>query len=255
MSVCEEIQKRATYLAALAGAAPERVEAFAHAQTCLECRKALEEGAQIVSLLDAMPLPAAPSVEVLARASSSILAELAAAAAKRQRQPSLSSLVLGASVLASCLVFVAMSPLSHPELWPMALAGVLLVSLLSGVLPRQWWAVALLGAGSVGLSALHAEAPWQGRGMLCLWTEHSMALVPLATSLYLVAKGHLRASSAYFAGAAAAGALAGQATMLLACPNNNLEHLLLAHTGGVLFAAAMGALVSKLWTFSPSPVI
>ena len=82
-----------------------------------------------------------------------------------------------------------------------------------------------------------------------------MALVPVITSLYLVAKGYTPGGGAYFAGAAAAGALAGQAAMLLACPNNNLDHLLLAHTGGVLFAAAVGALVSKLWSLSSSPVI
>jgi hypothetical protein len=251
MSVCEEIQSRAVYLVALAPSEPERLAAFVHAQTCSACRKAVEEGAQLISLLDSIPLPAAPSVEVLARASSPILAELGASAKKSRGY---AAPWLGASIFVSCLGFSLVSPNPGIALWPWALAGVLLLSLLSGLLTKTWWSLGLFIGGSVLLSALHSgSAPTHGPGLLCLWIEQSMALLPVITSLYLVAKGHVPGGGAYFAGAAAAGALAGQAAMLLACPNNNLEHLLLAHTGGVLFAAAMGTLVSKLWTLSPAP--
>jgi predicted anti-sigma-YlaC factor YlaD len=250
MSVCEEIQSRAVYLVALASSEPERLAASAHVQACAACRKALQEGAQLISLLDAIPLPAAPSVEVLARASSTILAELDASAKKSRGSV---APWLGASIFISCLGFSLVSPNPGIALWPWALAGVLLLSLLSGLLTRAWWGLGLFIGGSVLLSVSHSgPVPTQGAGLFCLWIEQSMALLPIITSLYLVAKGHTPGGGAYFAGAAAAGALAGQAAMLLACPNNNIAHLLLAHTGGVLFAAALGALISKLWSRSPA---
>jgi hypothetical protein len=251
MSVCAEIQSRATYLAALAPSEPERLAAFAHAQGCSTCQKYLMEGTKIISVLDAMPWPPAPSAEVLTRTSSSILAELDASVAKKSRgYPALS---LSASIFLSCLAFLSVAPTPRVELWPLALAGILLISLLSGFLPRAWWSLGLFVGGSVLLSVLHSgSVPAHGRGLFCLWIEQSMALIPIVTSLYLVAKGYVSGGSAYFAVAAAAGAFAGQAAMLLACPNTNLDHLLLAHTGGGLFAAATGALLSKLWSLTPA---
>ena len=72
-------------------------------------------------------------------------------------------------------------------------------------------------------------------------------MLPLATTAYLAIKRQSTLGSTFYAAVAAAGALAAQAALHITCPSRTaMAHLLVFHTGGVLLAAMIGAMIAGL---------
>ncbi len=128
--------------------------------------------------------------------------------------------------------------------------------LLSAALLVPWfvnrfggWAPLVLAAVSTSFAISRAADSQMANhldGFGCAGMEALAAVLPL---MALAAVARLRGlifGSLAYAGAAAAGALAGQAALLLTCPSHDLSHLLVIHSGVVLLAAMIGAGVPRL---------
>ena len=73
------------------------------------------------------------------------------------------------------------------------------------------------------------------------------AVVPLAATAALLWRRRVAVGASLYAAVATAGALAGQAALHLTCPVRTAgEHLFVFHTGGILLAALVGALVARV---------
>ena len=84
-------------------------------------------------------------------------------------------------------------------------------------------------------------------GVHCILSELLASAFPLAATLFLVKRGRAQAGFLLFGTVAAAGALAGHAALHLACPVRlDAPHLYAFHTGGVVLAACLGFLASRL---------
>jgi hypothetical protein len=77
----------------------------------------------------------------------------------------------------------------------------------------------------------------------CALTELLAAALPLGTTAVLLAGRTERARA--LPAVAAAGALAGQAALLLFCPYRTHAHLLVFHLGAVLLAAGIGLVLGR----------
>lgn len=237
MSDCKELRPRAAGIASLPEGDPERESYLRHARGCDACLTALREGERLMRLLEASPLPA-PSRAALQRAAAPILSAL------RPARPR--------------WVWVAAAAAVPGFLLPLALAGHLdgegrtaaVVALLAaGLLAAS--AGALRAGAMVVLTASAAFAlaaggipGWpfgralQGGELSCTFFELAAAALPLAATAF-VFRGNQRPGA--LAQAAAAGALAGQAALHLACAgSHNVTHLWVFHVGGVLAAALVG---------------
>lgn len=254
MTECERIAGSAAGLAALAKNDPERLAAEAHARGCVACAAALHEGAAVVTLLGSARPPALPSPQALQRASSQILAELAAGRgavtgkARGQVRFSLGLLAAGVSAWAIPLALSRKRLPFGPE-WALsgavaALAAVAAAlsftsgGLVLGMVPLASALFALLdGAGG----GLHAAV-----GVKCVIAELISSAIPLAAAVTLLRRG-VSGGAKEIAAAGCAGALAGQALLHLTCPvSTATPHLFVFHTGGVLVAALLGGLLGRV---------
>jgi hypothetical protein len=235
---CDELRRDAGGLAALDEGEQERAAAFEHARDCPGCAAALREGERLVALLEALPPEPAPQSAALRRAATPILDELPRAPAGRV-------LALSAAVTA---VLVAVASRSHSDM------------------ARDWLAAGALAAGAAGIAALAGRVSavpivavalsflfavsGGGGGPLSLDEGIRCAAVELATGAVLLVAAiaiwrREPASPGRLAGAAAAGALAGQAGLEIAChAPDATAHLVVFHFGAVIAAALVGALVS-----------
>jgi hypothetical protein len=233
---CEELRRDAAGLAAMSAGDPERDAAFAHAAACPGCAAALREGERLVALLEALPAPA-PDAAALSRAAAPVLEHLPPV------RPGL--LLPAAAGVAAFAAAVASRPAPEPD-WIAAAALAVAAAGIAALAPRGIPALALAVAGSLLFAVAGGGAgPLSAaEGLKCLAVELATAAVPLV-ALLSVSRGGA-ASPARFAAAAAAGALAGQAALEIAChAPEAAAHLLAFHAGGVLVAAAMGALVGS----------
>ena len=237
---CEELKRDAAGIAALPRGDPEREAAFEHARGCAGCAAALRAGERLVSLLDALPPEPAPSAAALRRAASPVLESLPPV------RPAIALPVVAAA--ASVLV-------------------VLTARILSGE-PRDWLAAGALAVAAAGLAALD---PRSGLGALaaialsflvaftsggpgvvplregvrCVAIELAAAGVTVTVALALFRGEGVRAGR--LAAVAAAGALAAQAALEVACKWCDFaQHVLVFHAGTVVLAALGGALVGAL---------
>jgi hypothetical protein len=242
---CDELRPRAAGFAALPEDDPERREAFRHAEGCEGCRKALRQGMRLQEiLLSARPL-AAPAPEIMRRASREIRAELP--------PPRPNAWVLAPSV---GLGFAAIAALrinaAHDDArsWLAALAlggaATALVTLSRRKSP-------LLVAGLAVASLVFAMGAGRDGGLEpsigyhCVAAEILASLFPLGAALWLVKRGRSDGGMIWFASVAAAGALAGHAALHITCPVHlQAPHLYAFHTGGVVLAAFLGFLASRL---------
>ncbi len=251
MSGCDDVRPRAAYLAALAPGDPEREEAYLHARGCPDCARALREGEHLRELLEAMPAPPAPSPEALRRASEAILAELEASRAPLG--PWAGTLPLGAVFGFALLVLLARQRVLEGGAWAAALSVLLLAAMAALAAPWKRAPAKLAAAGVAAVSLAFALAAGAGGslspllGAKCVLLEQLAAALPFAAIAWLVRQRGAQAGPLAFALAAAAGALAGQAGLHLTCPARHATpHLLAFHLGGVLLAAALGAIASRL---------
>jgi len=247
---CEQVRPRAAGLASLPEDDAERRAAFAHAEGCRDCARALAEGTKLAELLlKAKPLEA-PSPEALARASREIQAELAAESRRlRARRPG----AIAAGVVVGFLVVVAMARHRAGDGRSLAAAFALAAAatLLATLAPRRHrLLIALIAGASLIFAAITGEggslAP--GIGVHCVLAELAAAVFPLVIAFVLTRRAReVSGGGLFFATVAAAGALAGHAGLHLTCPVRfEAPHLYAFHTGGVILAAAVGFLAARL---------
>jgi hypothetical protein len=238
---CERIRADAAGLAALPPDDPERAAAFAHAQGCPGCARALAEAARLQALLGEDEAPALPA-GALARAAQAIEEELG----REARRRSAWAAAAAAAVLAA-VVGLARRRQAAPLDWGVAAAlGGLAVALaaLARGRPRTALGAALAAAFAAilagGAGPVEAET-----GVHCLLTELAGATAVVVAGWLALRGSATRPARAAVAAAAAAGALAGAAGLQIACPAHELaSHLVLFHAGGVLLAAVAAALLA-----------
>ena len=239
MNTCDELRPKAAGIAALPQGDPEREAFLAHARSCPGCMEALREGEKLIAALAKAELPQ-PSSRALRRASAPILAELT---------PSR----WATRALAALLAFAVPLLFSrHREVEGWAAAAVVLalaaaLSASAGVLRAGAWVAIAASAGFAvaagGIPGLPATAGGLAMriGIDCLALE--LVGAGLAAALVLWKAG---VSGVSFAPTAAAGALAAQAALHIACSAHaRAPHLWIFHVGGVVAAALAGWMVQS----------
>jgi hypothetical protein len=249
-TLCDEIAADALGLAALPVDAPERVRAQDHARTCAACTRALADGKQMLGVLDGAlgDLPA-PSPGALARAAAPVLAELDAAAGRAGARR-LAAAVAAAVVAAWALpLALARGPVVAGA--PLALSlGLAAIAAVTSAATVRWGG--RVAAAFPLLSALSAFAVGTGRALDLAGGWHC-ALIELGAAIGVggaawlaaraLAKGPPR-PEVVVAGVGG-GALAGHAALHLACKGaTELPHLLVFHTGPVVLAVGLAALLA-----------
>ncbi|HEV8323888.1 MAG TPA: hypothetical protein VG389_19885 [Myxococcota bacterium] len=246
----EHVRDHGAGLMSLPADDPARAAAETHARDCAGCRAALDEGARLQALLGELPAPPPPSAEALARASAPILASLD----RGPRRPERRERVLAAAAAALAWAVLGLmhshpAPLGARALLLSGLAAALGVGGVALAFARGWTVAALAAAASAALALAtgHGEVLAPLLGLRCVGTELVAALLPFAVAPWLWLRRRAEGGPGRFAGIAAAAALAGQAALHLTCHESAAgPHLLVFHTGGVLLAAALGTLASRV---------
>jgi hypothetical protein len=234
VSACDELRPKAAGIAALPEGDPEREAFLAHARGCPGCMEALREGEKLVAALARAELPK-PSARALRRASAPILADLT---------PSRWLLRAFAALLAFAIPLL-FSRHRDAEGWVAALVVLVLATALSsvaGALRAGAW-VALGASAGFAIAAggipgvPDAEAGLAMRiGVDCFGLELIGGAAAAALVMWRAGR-----SSAALAPTAAAGALAAQAALHIACSAHaQAPHLWVFHVGGVAAAALAG---------------
>jgi len=243
MSACDELRPKAAGIAALPEGDPEREEYLRHARGCAGCMQALREGETLLRLIESQPLPP-PSQATLQRAAAPILADLRATAPS----PAFPRkwLLQGAATIPGFLLPLLIA--KHLELagWGAALlvlAAAALLAATAGTLRAGVLVVIAVAAGFAFAAGGVPGVPLGGAqislGELeCPIFELIAAALPLAAASVVWRRNPMPGALAQ---AAAAGALAGQAALHIACPGrHDVVHLWGFHVAGVLAAAALG---------------
>jgi hypothetical protein len=250
MTTCDQLRARALALAALHPDDPDRDAAAAHARACPGCEQALREGTRLLQLIDGELQPPAPPEAALQRAEDGVLAEMRGEARAptaphwRARVIFASSVVLAFGTLAALSRQRALDPESWIAAGAAAALAALLASLSSAGLSVALGAVAV-SAALVLLASAGAElSPLLG--IKCMAIELFAACWPFAAASLSRGVVTRPGSASAAAALAAAGALAGQASLHLTCEARHaLPHLLAFHLGGVVLASLAGALVLR----------
>lgn len=236
---------------------PERLAAFAHAGGCPACEQQRREAVVLIDEIALLPQPAAPRPEALQRAAAAVRRVLDAENTARAQAPWVEALAtLGAFGLVIGLAAHSSDGgvgAWGPSTGPLGAWGPALVLL--GTAALVPWLVKRFGGWGLALAAVSVPfAIWRASdldlalqmGASCFAMEALAALLPLAALASLARARGIGFGAWTFAAAAASGALAGQAALLLTCPSRELGHLLGIHTGTVLVAALIGAGLPKL---------
>jgi len=251
MSAHRHIADRAAEIAALAPDEPERVAAFDHARACDACARALAEAQALLACLDAVPPPSSPSTELLERVKRNIAAD--DAAERRGRQLS-SALVLASGFL---LTAIAKHRATDLRAWLFALAAlsVAVVTTLIATAGARGRTLLLFASSLLLATMASGSGDFAARiGTKCLLIELFAAALPFAAAARAARLRRVPAEPTFLAAAAAAGALAGQASLHLTCPEAAAAaHLLVFHFGGVLLAFLFGLLGAR-WLPRPPTV-
>ena len=229
----DELRERAALVAALPEGDPDRAEFLAHAKGCAECAQALREGEKLQAMLGRVSLPP-PTPEALSRAREAVLAEMkpswllqAAAAIPGFFVPLLIARHLDAAGWTFALLTLAVATLLAASAGALRAGAVVVLAASAGF--------ALAAGGVPGMPQAKDFATGE---LMCPLLELIAAALPLAAAAWLYRKNPRPGALAQ---AAAAGALAGQAALDLACPGAHLaEHLWPFHVGGVLVALLLG---------------
>jgi len=240
----DHITDRAGFLAALDMNDPERRAAEEHARSCAPCAEALAEGQHLFSLLGQATPVAPPSAESLRRVAATIERE---SAQEGRGFRTLRWAAAGALVVVWLLQLAYGKRLAHDVSSVMISIGMLVLVLIGlGLLRARQ---ALFSGLAIATSALFASVLWGQTGLEpragveCTGCELVAAAISLLVVATLARRRHLVLDRWTTMAIAAAGALTSQAAQLLACPVARANpHLLVFHFGGVLLAAAFGAL-------------
>lgn len=244
MTECDRIRADAPGLAALAPDDPDRVAAISHASGCAGCALALQEAARLQALLSAWqpsPLPAG----ALERASRKIAAQLRREARRR---------LIGAAsgVSASVLVLAVFARSRSHSVADWALAAVLwaLAVVLAWTASRRpllATAVAVAGASAAGIVSGGPGPLSVLLGLKCVATEVAAGAIVVGATWLTYRGSASPPTRSAIAGAAAAGALAGDAALQLTCAAHGaIPHVLAFHVGGLILAAAAARIVWRV---------
>ena len=245
--------EQAAGLVALPATDPERISVVALAEECEICSASITEGLEVLKLVDALPSPEPPSAEALARTSAAVLAELekeraTAPAAAPVRTDGL--LVAAASILGwSAMIGFALW--HHPDTLRWVVSASTMVVAAAGVVLAAAHGRTLILTSLLGSAALVAFAAGGGTldptlGIKCLATELAGATFPSVATLWLALRRDRRLREPLsLAGVASAGAVVGQAALLLTCPQHSVAHQLVFHIGGIALAVVAGFSVAK----------
>lgn len=243
MTDCASLRAQAAGLVALPEDDPQRGEAMAHARGCAGCARALREAERLQGLLGEAE-PGRVPAEVLAKASQTILSDLRREVRRR----------VAASAGAACAAFALLLLVSRhrsPALEDRAIAAGLAVAAAALAAAATRWARAAIPAAVAAALAGAAFAGSSGQlggglGVDCVAAEIAAAGMVVGAMWLALRGGSTSPARSAVAAAAAAGALAGDAALQLTCgERSSLPHLLLFHVGGVLAAAALGALLRR----------
>jgi hypothetical protein len=223
---------------------PERKAAEEHARACAPCAAALAEGQHLFSLLGQATPIAPPSAEALRRVAATIEQESGQA---DRGYRALRWAAAGALMVVWLLQLAYGKRLAHDINSVLISIGMLVVVLAGlGLLRARQ---ALFAGLTIATSALFASVLWGASGLEpragveCTGCELVAAAISLLVVATLARRRHLALDRWTTMAVAAAGAVASQAAQLLACPVARANpHLLVFHFGGVLLAAAFGAL-------------
>jgi hypothetical protein len=244
---CDRIREEAPGLAALPASDPGRAAASSHAQGCPACARALREAEGLQALLSEWEPPPLPA-GALERASLAIGAELRREARRR-------ALASAAAVCASFVAIAALARARSQSPLDRALAAALWAgAVVLALAARRWSLLAAAAALAAALAAAalagHAGPLSAYTGVECLATELASAAAVVGAAWLALRGGTTSPSRVAMAAAAAAGALAGDAALQLACPARAaMPHLLAFHVGGLVLAAAA---VSLAWRRPPA---
>lgn len=253
----------------LAPTDPERRDAEAHAAACVRCRRALDSASRTLALLEALPPPPAPSASALARVSDLIAREMEQEARdpllrpKALPPPVPRSVALAAAaavvVSFSLLVGLSRAPSHDASEWAVGVALVACAALAVafgkrlGALAVPGLAVASVGAIAWVASIASPGATPDGYaldaavGAHCATLELLAAALPFAVASFAATRARVRPSASWLAFVAAAGGVAGQGAMAVACPSREaLLHLVVFHAGAVVLAWLLGAALGMM---------
>jgi hypothetical protein len=249
MSACDELRAKAAGVASLPEGDPEREDFLRHGRGCAGCMEALREGEKLMRLIESSPLPA-PSPQALQRASAAILSELRAASkGPRLATPRPKWLLQAAAAIPGFLLPILIARHLDREGWAAALlllAAAAVLTASAGVLRSGALVVLAASAGFAFAAGGVPGVPLSGAGLHlaeldCPFFELLAAALPLAAAFVVFRRNPMPGALAQ---AAAAGALAGQAALHIACPDShNAVHLWVFHVGGVAAAALIGWLL------------
>jgi hypothetical protein len=255
--ICDEIAADAAGLMSLPAQAPERARAEEHARGCADCTRALAEGRELLSLIEAKPLPA-PSGAALARASAAVLAE-----AEREEQTR-GALAVFAAVVACWAIPLALMrkplvPLTGNDSFGLSFS-LMLLAIVASVATVAWSrrAAVLFPV----LSAIAALVAGRGGALAPVVGAHCAAIevmtaVGAGAAAWLLARGLSRARgdrtlmpsprpATRQLAAVGGGALAGHAALALGCSAAaELPHGLVFHTGPVVLAIALAFVIAR----------
>jgi hypothetical protein len=247
---CDRVRADAAGLAALAPDDPDRVAAWAHAQSCAACAAALREGERLQALVAEWRPERLPAA-ALERASQAIRAEL-----RREARRSAIASVAAAAVSAIALVGLARSRSPAPLDWAIAAALWALGAVLAAAASRRPALVTALAVlGALAATAASGSGPLaHASGVECLATELASAGAVVGAGWLALRGGGTRPARPAIAAAAAAGALVGNAALQLTCEVHDAAlHALVFHVGGIVLAAALAALLWRAPRLAPAP--
>ncbi len=242
MNECDRLRADAPGLAALPPEDPERIAAWAHANGCAGCARALREAERLQAVVAAWEPPPLPA-GALERASEAILADLRREARRRMM----------ASIAAVCVALVAFVGFARDRSRPAgdwvsaAVLGALAIALAAAASRRALLVItaAVLAAVTAAVAVGHPGPLAVDVGLRCLTTEIASAAMVVGAVWLAIRGGTTSPARSAVAAAAAAGALAGDAALQVTCSARDaVPHLLAFHVGGV-FLAVVGA--SLLW--------
>lgn len=252
---CDEVRR---WLVEKPGAAMLPPEAEEHIRKCADCR-------ELVRVLEAPPLPEAPSPETLRRIERSILADLRPVRPVRSMRETFAVLAaIFAGVVALGIYWLGangvrvMSPLEMGGIIGALVigTGLIAVSVTQQVIPasRHWFSptplplavILLLAAAIVTLFPMEPVPHFWPTAWACI--ERGVPVAGVAGGLSWVVLRGYAVLSPVMTGAAAGllAGLAGETTLQIYCPIMDARHILVAHLSVAVLCTAGGVLIGCL---------
>lgn len=252
--VSNHIADKAAWIAALRPDDEERRSAVEHARGCAACAKAMEEGEQLIKLLDAQPAPPPPPPETLMRVREVIAADLSRGSIRDRDAPAALEndvswwrAIQPAVVVASAwIVELSIAKKLVRDRSSVAISAALaitavVVAVAAQLRPHLVRAIAIILSAGAAIALGSAAGLNEAIGVKCAFSELVAGVLPWGFAAWQARRAATHLIPARAGALAASGALAGHAALHLSCPvAHETAHLLVFHLGGVLLAAAVG---------------